>query len=125
MLHNGTDKLHFGKRDDFVKYELVRKPDWELEVMNIVMDSMATHSSTLAWRIPGRVQPGGLPSMGSHRVEHDWSDLAAAALVDQSSDFLKMILTHSLWWLGISPLFVVLHEFHSEIYIIYVSFKVL
>ena len=40
---------------------------------------MATHSSILAWRIPGTQEPGGLPSMGSHRVEHDWSDLAAAA----------------------------------------------
>ena len=40
---------------------------------------MATHSSVLAWRIPGTGEPGGLPSMGSHRVEHDWSDLAAAA----------------------------------------------
>ena len=39
---------------------------------------MATHSSVLAWRIPGMVEPGGLPSMGSHRVGHDWSDLAAA-----------------------------------------------
>ena len=40
---------------------------------------MATHSSVLAWRIPGTWEPGGLPSMGSHRVGHDWSDLAAAA----------------------------------------------
>ena len=40
---------------------------------------VATHSSVLAWRIPGRGEPGGLPSMGSHRVGHDWSDLAAAA----------------------------------------------
>ena len=40
---------------------------------------MATHSSVLAWRIPGTGEPGGLPSMGSHRVWHDWSDLAAAA----------------------------------------------
>ena len=40
---------------------------------------MATHSSVLAWRIPGTEEPGGLPSMGSHRVRHDWSDLAAAA----------------------------------------------
>ena len=38
---------------------------------------MATHSSVLAWRIPGTAEPGGLPSMGSHRVGHDWSDLAA------------------------------------------------
>ena len=40
---------------------------------------MATHSSVLAWRIPGTGEPGGLPSMRSHRVRHDWSDLAAAA----------------------------------------------
>ena len=38
---------------------------------------MATHSSVLAWRIPETGEPGGLPSMGSHRVGHDWSDLAA------------------------------------------------
>ena len=41
--------------------------------------AMATHSSVLAWRIPGMAEPGGLPSLGSHRVEHDQSDLAAAA----------------------------------------------
>ena len=40
---------------------------------------MATHSSVLAWRIPGPGESGGLPSMGSHRVGHDWSDLATAA----------------------------------------------
>ena len=39
---------------------------------------MATHSSVLPLRIPGMGEPGGLPSMGSHRVEHDCSDLAAA-----------------------------------------------
>ena len=43
---------------------------------------MATHSSVLAWRIPGTGEPGGLLSMGSHRVGHDWSDLAAAAAAD-------------------------------------------
>ena len=42
-------------------------------------EDMATHSSVLAWRSPGTGEPGGLPSMGSHRVGHDWSDLAAAA----------------------------------------------
>ena len=40
-------------------------------------EEMATHSSVLAWRIPGTGDPGGLLSMGSHRVGHDWSDLAA------------------------------------------------
>ena len=42
---------------------------------------MATHSSVLAWRIPGTAEPGGLPSMGSHRVGHDCSDLAVAVAV--------------------------------------------
>ena len=40
---------------------------------------MATHSSVLAWRIPGMGEPGGLLSMGSHRVGHNRSDLAATA----------------------------------------------
>ena len=40
---------------------------------------MATHSSVFAWRIPGTGEPGGLLSMGSHSVGHDWSYLAAAA----------------------------------------------
>ena len=46
---------------------------------------MATHSSVLAWRIPGTGEPGGLSSMGSHRVGHDWNDLAAAAALAISS----------------------------------------
>ena len=40
----------------------------------------ATYSSVLAWRIPGTAEPGGLPSMGSHRVGHEWSDLAYTLL---------------------------------------------
>ena len=45
---------------------------------------MATHSSVLAWRILGTGEPGGLPSMGSHRVRHDRSNLAAAAVCPDS-----------------------------------------
>ena len=41
---------------------------------------MATHSSVVAWRVPGTGLPGGLPSLGPHRVGHDWSNLAAAAM---------------------------------------------
>ena len=44
-------------------------------------EEMATHSRVLAWRIPGTGEPRGLPSMGSHRVGHDCSALAAAGLV--------------------------------------------
>ena len=45
---------------------------------------MATHSSVLAWRIPGTGEPGELPSMGSYRVGHDWSNLAAAIFLKAS-----------------------------------------
>ena len=41
---------------------------------------MATHSSVLAWRIPGTGEPGGLLSLGSHRVRHDWSDLVVVVV---------------------------------------------
>ena len=46
---------------------------------NLREKAVAPHSSTLGWKIPWMEEPGGLPSMGSHRVRHDWSDLAAAA----------------------------------------------
>ena len=46
---------------------------------------MATRSSILAWRIPGTEEPGGLPSMGSHGVGHDCSDLAAAVAARSST----------------------------------------
>ena len=55
---------------------------------------MATHSSVLAWRIPGMGEPGGLPSMGSHRVGHDWSDLAAAAVGSHTGSHFTFIIIH-------------------------------
>ena len=55
---------------------------------------MATHSSVLAWRIPGMGEPGGLPSMGLHRVWHNWSDLAAAAA------YVWIMLYFIFWILG-------------------------
>ena len=48
---------------------------------------MVTHSSALVWRIPGTGEPGGLPSMGSHGVGHDWSDLAAAAAAADVAEY--------------------------------------
>ena len=46
--------------------------------MHVLEKEMATHSSVLTWRIPGMGEPGGLSSMGLHRIGHDWSGLAAA-----------------------------------------------
>ena len=57
---------------------------------------MATHSSVLAWRVPGTGWgvggAGGLPSRGSHRVEHDWSDLAAAATAQNPSEEITCLI---------------------------------
>ena len=60
---------------------------------------MATHSSVLAWRIPGMGELGGLPSMGSHRVGHDWSDLAAAAAA-AAKTLCFVILVVTLQFIG-------------------------
>ena len=60
---------------------------------------MATHSRVLALRIPGMGEPGGLPSMGSHRVRHDWSDLAAAAAAGEG-EIYPVFLPACLFGLG-------------------------
>ena len=63
--------------------------------------SKATHSSTLAWKIPWTEEPGGLPSMGWHRVGHDWSDLAAAAAAYRVSYHLQIVTAlHPPFWFG-------------------------
>ena len=62
---------------------------------------MATHSSIPAWRIPGTGDPGGLLSMGSHRVGHNWSDLAAAAAaaawIIPITKYKQIIYRHMIW----------------------------
>ena len=56
------------------------RQDWSnIACMHALEKEMATHSSVLTWRIPGTKESGGLLSMGSHRVGHNWSNLAAAA----------------------------------------------
>ena len=66
----------------------VRSLGWE----DPLEKEMATHSSVLAWRIPGTGEPGGLPSMGSHRVGHNWSDLAAAAFYCKHIQFILSLM---------------------------------
>ena len=58
-------------------------------------EEMATYFNVLAWRIPGTAEPGGLPSMGSHRVGHDWRDLAAAAATPLIAEVCMML---GFWW---------------------------
>ena len=65
---------------------------------------MATHSSVLAWRIPETGEPGGLPSMGSHRVGHDWSDLAAAAVPSTHFLFNKHLRSAMDWTVDLKVL---------------------
>ena len=59
---------------------------------------MATHSSVLAWRIPGMGESGGLPSVGLHRVGHNWSNLAAATAfgIANSVQFSRSVMFDSL-----------------------------
>ena len=67
----------------FLLHGRMRKPVTFIFHFHALEKEMATHSSILAWRIPGTEKPSGLLSMGSPRVGHDWSDLAAAAPVSQ------------------------------------------
>ena len=55
--------------------ELLETPVWSLSLKDPLEEGVATHSSVLAWRIPWTEKPGGLQSMGSQRVKHDWRDL--------------------------------------------------
>ena len=55
---------------------------------------MATHSSVLAWRIPGTGEPGELPSLGSHRVGHEGSDLAAESVIQSEVRKRKIDTVH-------------------------------
>ena len=84
-------------------YSLILKILLLSNYFNCVMypeKAMATHSSVLAWRIPGTVEPGGLLAMGSHRVRHDWSDLAAAAVLCVISCYVTSMATHCSYnWL--------------------------
>ena len=63
-------------------------------------EEIATHSSILAWRIPGMGEPGGLPSMGSHRIGCDWSDLAAVFYCEKIPHLYDLIC---LWTFRLLP----------------------
>ena len=80
QAHNKLLLLFFPKQSRFMEWDCFLKTLCTYGgPMGQSLKGMETHSSVLAWRIPGMGEPGGLPSMGSHRVGHDWSNLAAAA----------------------------------------------
>ena len=62
--------------------------------MHALEKETATHSRILAWRIPGTEEPGGLPSIGLHRVGHDRSDLAAAATAAAAYIIFGFVVNH-------------------------------
>ena len=62
----------------FIPFSASHEPFCSFKVCWCDICNRIAYSSVLAWRIPGTGEPGGLPSLGSHRVGHDWSDLAAA-----------------------------------------------
>ena len=63
---------------------------------HVLEKEMATHSSVLAWRIPGTGEPDGLPSMGTHRIGHDRSNLAIPTSEPIQNGYSKDILKGSL-----------------------------
>ena len=74
---------------------------------------MATHSSTLAWRIPGTEEPVGLPSMGSHRVRHDWHDLAAAAAASSEAAAKLLVGVRNQKEARVAPAWQTREEWHE------------
>ena len=82
---------------------------------------MATHSSVLAWRIPGTGEPGGLPSLDPHRVGHDWSDLTATATATENGNQVQYCcLENSIdswaWWVTVHVLAKVGHNWAQHSY---------
>ena len=65
--------------------------------LHALAKEIASHSSVLAWRIPGTAEPGGLPSMGSHRVRHDWSDLACMYALERERQSTPLFLPGDSW----------------------------
>ena len=112
--HSPSESLKRWKRAALESWMIFRKwnksmKSWEFSQQSILQPflfwqrpwymlrlekEMATHSSVLAWRIPGTGEPSGLPSTGLQRDRHDWSDLAAAA--ERLSRRLKQCLRYKI-----------------------------
>ena len=100
-LENPMDKEEPGRLQSMGELSWTRLSDFTFTFhLPALEKEMATHSSVLAWRIPGTTEPGRLPSMGSHRVGHDWSDRAAAAATKyQNEENIVQMAPCSFTWL--------------------------
>ena len=128
-----TDRLSFGEGDGTpLQYSCLANPmdegAWQAAVHGVaeswtwlsdftfifyfhaLEEEMATHSSVLAWRIPGTAEPGGVLSMGTHSVVHDWSDLAAAAAAALSPKCWWLALEKQLWMRKVTADFMIVEE---------------
>ena len=76
---------------------------------------MATHSSVLAWRIPETGEPGGLPSMGSHRVGHEWSDLAVGDECIKETFYMKGLQWETMQSVAYQQFVLILHPWYLEL----------
>ena len=85
---------------------------------HVLEKEMATHSSVLAWRIPGMVEPGGLPSMGSHRVRHDCGDITTTKLQEALGMSNVLSILPCLWKLipNIQPAQWLIHVAKKEVW---------
>ena len=87
----------------------------------IINGHLSSFSSVLAWRISGTGEPGGLPSLGSHRVGHDWSDLAAAAAA--SSFYFSVMAMYEFVYNNILLSVSILCSAYSSLLCIYESLR--
>ena len=94
-LENPMDGRAWWAADHGVSKSRTRLSDFTFTFhFHALEKEMATHSSVLAWRIPGTGEPSELPSMGSHRVRHNWSNLAAAAVTYNVRIFIFLLTTY-------------------------------
>ena len=92
-LENPMDRGAWWAADHGVAKSRTRQSDFTFTFhFHALEKEMATQSSVLVWRIPGTGAPAGPPSMGSHRVGHDWSDLATAVLYNRTLGFYPSYL---------------------------------
>ena len=115
-------ELHLGYSGASMVAQMVKclPATWETQVWSLGWEDalekeMVPHSSTLAWKVPWTQEPGGLQSMGSQRVGHDWVTSYTRL------QYIPIVVTsHCLWWLADQPFFIA--EWYLLVWICYSLF---